>query len=86
MGRYGNVLLTDEEYDGLMRDIPQAQELIEKLSMHIKSSGRRYESHEATIRKWAMEDEAKRSAQSGVQKQRTSGGNPFLGIVEGGLV
>lgn len=55
-GIYKNVFLTDEEHDALYTDIPEAGNVIEKLSMHIASSGRKYESHAATVRKWAMED------------------------------
>lgn len=58
-GRYNNVILTEEEYNGLLADIPDANNVIERLSEYIKSSGKHYESHEATIRKWAREDAEK---------------------------
>lgn len=59
-GIYSNVLLSREEHEALLADLPEANRLIDKLSLHMASSGRTYTSHAATIRKWAMEDEEKR--------------------------
>ena len=83
-GRYQNVILTDAEYIDLLEDIPCVEALIEKLSMHMKSTGRHYESHDATIRKWAREDAEKQAKQT-AQARRNSG-NAFLDLVEGGAV
>lgn len=83
-GRYGNVMLTDAEYNGLDVDIPMLSNLIDKLSVHMKSTGKHYDSHEATLRKWARED-AEKQAQKNAQARRNSG-NVFLDIVEGGAV
>ena len=55
-GLYENVFLTPAEHEALKADIPEVDRLIEKLSIHIASTGRKYESHAATVRKWAMED------------------------------
>lgn len=60
-GIYKNVFLTDEEYKALQLDVPDLNKTIDKLSMHIKSTGRTYASHEATVRKWAMEDAEKKT-------------------------
>ena len=51
-----NVFLTEDEFDELCTDIPNAGNVIEKLSLHMKSSGKTYADHAATVRKWAMED------------------------------
>lgn len=85
-GPYNNVYLTDEEYNGLLRSIPRVEAVIDKLSEYMKSTGKHYDSHEATIRKWAREDEEKRKSQQSAQQPRQNSGNAFLGLVEGGLV
>lgn len=63
-GLYKNVFLTVEEYTALQRDVSDLNKTIDKLSMHIKSTGRTYASHEATVRKWAMEDAEKKQTAS----------------------
>lgn len=85
-GRYNNVRLTEKEYNGLLQDIPGVAAVIENLSVHIQSTGKHYESHEATIRKWAREDEEKRRSNVAAQNTSQSAGNPFLGALKGGLV
>lgn len=55
-GLYENVFLTPAEHEALSADIPEVERVIDKLSIHIASTGRKYESHAATVRKWAMED------------------------------
>ena len=62
-GRYQNVFLTDEELASLQEEFPAVWEsYIEKLSEYMASTGRRYQSHAATIRRWAGEDREKKSA------------------------
>lgn len=51
-GEYENVLLSDEEYQRLKTEIPNTDEMIEKLSSYIASKGAKYKSHYATIRNW----------------------------------
>lgn len=51
-GEYENVLLFDEEYQRLKTEIPNTDEMIEKLSSYIASKGAKYKSHYATIRNW----------------------------------
>ena len=63
-GIYKNVFLTEEEYTALQRDVPDLDKIIDKLSVHIKSTGRTYASHEATVRKWAMEDAEKKQTEA----------------------
>ncbi len=59
-GRYQNVFLTDEELADLQASLPTVWgQYIEKLSEYIASTGKRYQSHAATIRRWAGEDARK---------------------------
>lgn len=51
-GEYENVLLTDEELQRLKEEIPNTDEMIERLSSYIASKGTKYKSHYATIRNW----------------------------------
>ena len=61
-GRYQNVFLTDEEMANLQASFPAVwEQYIEKLSEYMASTGKRYQSHAATIRRWAGED-AKKAA------------------------
>ena len=56
-GRYQNVFLTDEELADLQASFPAVwEQYIEKLSEYMASTGKRYQSHAATIRRWAGED------------------------------
>lgn len=55
-GSYGNVLLTDAEYQKLSADIPYLDNLIEQLSAYMESTGKKYKSHAATLRVWAARD------------------------------
>ena len=55
-GKYKNVLLTEEEYSDLKAEFPDADRLIEKLSVYMKSSGRTYADHAATLRLWYERD------------------------------
>jgi len=61
-GRYQNVFLTDGELADLQASFPTVWgQYIEKLSEYMASTGKRYQSHAATIRRWAGED-AKKAA------------------------
>lgn len=56
-GRYANVRLTDDELAMLQRDHPTDwQELIERLSGYMASTGKRYLNHMATMEQWAQRD------------------------------
>ena len=64
-GRYQNVFLTDEELADLQASFPTVWgQYIEKLSEYMASTGKRYQSHAATIRRWASEDARKASPPS----------------------
>ena len=59
-GRYQNVFLTDGELADLQASFPTVWgQYIEKLSEYMASTGKRYQSHAATIRRWTGEDAKK---------------------------
>mgnify|MGYP001182173964 FL=1 len=59
-GHYQNVFLTNEELADLQASFPTVWgQYIEKLSEYMASTGKRYQSHAATIRRWASEDARK---------------------------
>ena len=65
-GRYRNVILTDKELAELQTEFPTVWEkYVEKLSAYMESTGKRYKSHAATIRRWASEDSSKTSKKGG---------------------
>ena len=57
-GRYGNILLTEEEYSELVSDFGKyaADNCIQKADTYIETTGRSYRSTEAVVRKWLTED------------------------------
>ena len=59
-GRYQNVFLTDEELADFQASFPTVWgQYIEKLSEYMASTGKRYQNHAATIRRWTSEDARK---------------------------
>lgn len=78
-GLYWNVMLTDDEYAELQAEIPNLQNEVNKLSEYMKRTGKHYDSHAATIRKWAREDAQKQATQA-----RRNSGNVFLDALKGG--
>lgn len=76
-GKYHNVFLTKQEHDELKADFPaEYKDYIERLSQYIASSGKRYQSHAATIRYWITTDRAKPGKKKG-------GGLPDYSFKEG---
>lgn len=76
-GHYKNILLTDAELAELQAEFPTVWEsYVEKLSAYMKSTGKAYKSHAATIRRWVDEDS--RNATEGRQ-----GGLPDYSYKEG---
>ena len=71
-GEYKNVLLTNEEFDKLQNEFPNDYfERIDKLSCYMKSTGKHYKDHLATIRNWARMDAERnknKSNNNGFQK------------------
>lgn len=67
LGRYRNVLLTHAEFDELTTELPGSYDrYIERLSEYMASSGKTYNNHAATIRRWAADDEAHTTAKNGI--------------------
>lgn len=61
-GEYQNVCLTDDEYNGLKDKLQDHTNImIDKLSRYIKSTGKKYQSHYATILNWYEQDKDKLS-------------------------
>ena len=59
-GRYQNIFLSDTEIAELQAELPDLwQQYVEKLSEYIASTGKTYQNHAATIRRWAAEDRRK---------------------------
>ena len=80
-GMYNNVLLSDEDMTKLMNEFPDDyQNRIERLSEYMRSTGKKYKDHLATIRAWARKDKA--APKQGQQKQQSS--NPFLDMMRNG--
>ncbi len=64
LGRCENVLLSEAELAELQADFPALwQRYVEKLSEYMASTGRQYQSHAATIRRWIAEDMDKAAPQ-----------------------
>lgn len=64
-GEYNNVLLSDEEIKKLREEAPDYYlEKLEALSSYMKSTGKSYKSHYATIRNWIRKDQKKEGEKS----------------------
>lgn len=67
-GRYKNVFLLDTEYAELLRDFPdRLDRFISELSSYMESTGRSYQNHAATIRRWAENDKINRLIRMGCE-------------------
>lgn len=56
-GKYNNVILSQRELADLQAELPaQWQHYIDRLSEYMASTGKKYQSHLATIRRWAAAD------------------------------
>lgn len=62
-GENGNVMLTDAEYERLAEQmgVSKRDEYIDKLGDYMASTGKKYQSHYATIRNWFRRDGGKKS-------------------------
>lgn len=58
-GDYGNVLLTDNEYNALRMNVNDYKNKIKDLDYYIGSTGREYKSHYMTILSWSRRDKFK---------------------------
>lgn len=73
-GRFSNVFLSDAELGWLKKELPDKWEYyIDRLSVHIASSGKKYNNHAATIYKWAQEDVQKAAPKKGMPDYSYSG-------------
>lgn len=73
-GKFNNILLSDAELDSLKKELPDKWEYyIDRLSVHIASSGKKYNNHAATIYKWAQEDIQKSAPKRGIPDYSYSG-------------
>lgn len=64
-GRYQNVFLTDGELTELQKELPALwQTYVDRLSEYMASTGKQYQNHAATIRRWAAEDRKKAATQT----------------------
>lgn len=77
-GEYKNVLLSDEELEKLKNEFPNDyNKRIDNLSFYLKSTGKSYKSHLATLRNWARRDKLKTQQQQDNKKQFVAGDLPF---------
>lgn len=81
-GCYGNVKLSDTDLSKLKAEFPADwQELIDRLSTYMDSSGKSYKNHLATIRNWARRDaERGMTPKAQVQAQSTAPARPEMSI------
>ena len=64
-GRYQNVFLTDDQLTELQKELPALwQTYVDRLSEYMASTGKQYQNHAATIRRWAAEDRKKAATQT----------------------
>ena len=64
-GRYQNVFLTDDELTELQKELPALwQTYVDRLSEYMASTGKQYQNHATTIRRWAAEDRKKAATQT----------------------
>ena len=52
-GKYQNVFLSETEYEELKQKIREPDRLIEELSGYMRSTGKHYADHAATLQRWA---------------------------------
>lgn len=71
-GEMNNVFLTEEEYERLSEKYSDADNLIDKLSLYLASTGKSYSSHYATLVRWAEEDGASCSDQAALCDQNNT--------------
>ena len=65
-GKYQNIFLSDKELSELKAEYPaECEDYIERFSRYIASSGKKYQSHAATIRYWIAKDREKAGKKKG---------------------
>lgn len=64
-GMYGNVYLTDGELKELIKQYPDDyKDMIENLSFYMRSRGKRYDDHFATMMRWKHDDAKKQATKN----------------------
>ena len=59
-GRYGNIFLSQTEYDELQAEYPDRLErFIEEMSRYLAANGKSYQNYAAALRIWAGNDKRK---------------------------
>lgn len=72
-GEYDNVLLTDEDRDKLINEFPDDwKQRVDNLSRYMKSTGKTYKDHLATIRNWARRDKSRDRPESIIDKWKNA--------------
>lgn len=61
LGKFCNVLLTEEEYNSLQAEVKNRDDYIERLSNYIEKTGKKYKSHYAAILSWFKDDMSKQT-------------------------
>ena len=69
-GKFGNVYLSDNEFERLKQEFSDYEERIERLSVYMESTGKTYKNHYATVCDWAKREKPKNEK------------NPFLELLE----
>lgn len=65
LGVYGNVYLTDGELKELIKQYPDDyKDMIENLSFYMRSRGKRYDDHFATMMRWKHDDAKKQATKN----------------------
>lgn len=80
-GEYSNVLLTDDEYNKLNNDYPNAEELITFLDEYIEMKGYKAKSHYLAIKKWvadAVNERKTKTKNYQTVENNVKTSNPFL--------
>jgi hypothetical protein len=55
-GLYSNILLSDQDYLKLSEDLPNLNDLVEKMSTWCKANGKTYKDYAAALRNWAKRE------------------------------
>ena len=59
------MFLTDDELTELQKELPALwQTYVDRLSEYMASTGKQYQNHAATIRRWSAEDRKKAATQT----------------------
>ena len=77
-GRYGNIFLSQTEYDELQAEYPDRLErFIEEMSRYLAANGKSYQNYAAALRIWAGNDK-KEAPKKGYTRLLMQGGREFM--------